>query len=189
MRGDKREMILRILLNSRETLSKNKLSKIAGCSRQWVIKFLKKLQLRKLVKGTAVINKKNLIKYWISISKKQKNFKSYMVKEPLKILGGTKLNYALTTYQAENIVQHYLFPSRIDIYVQKKDIEQWHSLMIRNGLYGKGNVRVIVADEQIMYGKRKIKNLSVVSTPQLIVDLTNEGGPCQEAAEMLMEKL
>jgi hypothetical protein len=61
--------------------------------------------------------------------------------------------------------------------------------MIRNGLYGKGNVRVIVADEQIMYGKRKIKNLSVVSTPQLIVDLTNEGGPCQEAAEMLMEKL
>jgi len=189
MRGDKRERILRVLLNNKKTLSKNELSKIARCSRQWVIKFLKELQLKKLTKGTAVINKKNLVKYWISISKKQENFKSYMVKEPLKLLESTKLDYALTTYQAENIVQHYLFPSRIDLYVQKKDIDKWHSLMTNNGLYGKGNVRVIVADEHIMYGKRKIKNLSVVSIPQLIIDLTKEGGPCQEAAEMLMEKL
>lgn len=189
MRGDKRENILRVLLNSKEILSKNELSKLAGCTRQWIIKFLKELQLKKLVKGTAIINKKNIIKYWISISKKQEDFKSYMVKEPLKVLEETRLDYALTTYQAENIVQHYLFPSRIDLYVKKEDKDKWHSLMTSNGLYGKGNVRVIVADEHITYGKRKIKNLSVVSIPQLIIDLANEGGPCQEAAEMLMEKL
>jgi hypothetical protein len=40
-----------------------------------------------------------------------------------------------------------------------------------------------------MYGKRNINGLSIVSIPQLIVDLSREGGPCQEAAEMLMEKV
>ena len=190
MRGDKRERILRVLLNSKdENLSKSEISRLAGCTRQWVIKFLKELQLKKLSKNTKIVNKKQAIKYWISISKKQENFKSYMVKEPLKILEKTKLDYSLTTYQAENLVQHYLFPSRIDIYVKKEDENKWHSLMTKNGLYGKGNVRVIFTDEHTMYAKRKIKKLFVVSVPQLIVDLANEGGPCQEAADMLLEKV
>jgi hypothetical protein len=61
--------------------------------------------------------------------------------------------------------------------------------MTKNGLYGKGNVRIIVTDEHIMYGKRSIDGLSIVSIPQLIVDLIKEGGPCQEAAEMLMKRI
>jgi DNA-binding Lrp family transcriptional regulator len=191
MRGDKRERILRVLLNNKEKerLSKNELSKLAGCTRQWIIKFLRELQLKKLAKGTEIINKKEAVKYWIKISKKQENYKSYMVKEPLKLLEKTDLEYALTTYQAENLVQHYLFPSRIDIYVKKEDGGEWHSLMTKNGLYGNGNVRIIFSDEHVMYAKRKIKNLSVVSIPQLIVDLANEGGPCQEASEMLIKKI
>jgi len=40
-----------------------------------------------------------------------------------------------------------------------------------------------------MYNKRKIRGLFEVSLPQLIIDLTKEGGPCQEAAEMLMGRL
>ena len=40
-----------------------------------------------------------------------------------------------------------------------------------------------------MYGKRVINELAVVSLPQLIVDLVKEGGPCQEAAEMLMKRV
>ena len=111
-----------------------------------------------------------------------------MVKGPLELLKKTKLGYALTTYQAENIVQHYLFPSRVDLYIKESDLDSWHSLMTKNGLYGKGNVRIIIADEHVMYGKRIINGLSIVSMPQLIVDLTNEGGPCKEAAEMLMKK-
>lgn len=189
MRGDKKERILRVLLSSNEALSKNELSKKAECTRQWVILFLKELSKKKMVKGTAPADRKKLLQYWISISKKPKKYRSYIVKEPLELLKKAKLNYALTTYQAENIAQHYLFPTRIDLYIKESDLDSWHSLMTKNGLYGKGNVRIIIADGHIMYGKRVINGLSIVSIPQLIVDLANEGGPCKEAAEMLMKRL
>ena len=189
MRGDKRERILRVLLNSNEALSKNEISKRAECTRQWVILLLKDLEKKKLVKGTAPIDRKKIIQYWISISKKPKKYRDYMVKGPLALLKKTKLDYALTTYQAENLVQHHLFPSRIELYIKEDDLDKWHSLMTKNGLYGKGNARIIIADEHVMHSKRIINGLSVVSIPQLIVDLTHEGGPCKEAAEMLMERL
>ncbi len=189
MRGDKREKILRVLANSKEAMSKNELSKKAECTRQWVILFLKELKKKKLILGTSPVDRKKLLEYWVNLAKKPKKFRSYMVKEPLELLKKSKLDYALTTYQAENIVQHYLFPSRIDIYIKEEDLDSWHSLMSKNGLYGNGNLRVIVANSHVMYKKRIINGLSIVSIPQLIVDLTLEGGPCREAAEMLMGKL
>ncbi len=189
MRGYKRERILRVLLNSEEALSKNEISKRAECTRQWVILFLKELEKNKLLKCTKVIDRKKLLQYWLTIAKKPKKYRSYMIKELLELLKKTKLDYALTTYQAENIVQHYLFPSRVDIYIKENDLDKWHSLATKNGLYGKGNFRIIVADEHAMYAKRKINSLFIVSIPQLIVDLTREGGPCQEAAEMLMKNV
>ena len=189
MRGDKRERILRVLLNNTEALSKNELSKHAECSRQWVIQFLKALQNKGMIKETSIVDRKKLLEYWFTISKKRKKFRSYMVKDPLEILRNTKLDYALTTYQAENIVQHYLFPSRFDLYIKESDLEQWHSIMTKRGLYGKGNVRIIIADSRAMYGKRNINGISIVSLPQLIIDLIHEGGPCQEAAEMLMKRI
>jgi DNA-binding Lrp family transcriptional regulator len=189
MRGDKQERILRVLLNDKETLSKNEISKRANCTRPWVILFLKNLEKIALIKNTKILNKKKLLNYWKSIHKKPKKFRSYMVKEPLKLLKETNLDYALTTYQAENIVQHHLFPSRTDIYIKEKDLEKWHKLMTKNGLYGKGNVKIIIADEHAMYKKRKLNNLFVVSLPQIIIDLLTEGGPCEEAAEMLMKNV
>ena len=189
MRGDKQQRILRVLLNSKEALSKNEISKRAECTRQWVILFIKELEKKKLIKDIKPVNRKKLLEYWITLTERPKKFRSYMVKEPFEILKKSKLDYALTTYQAENIVQHYLFPSRIDIYIKKEDLYNWHSLMTKNGLYGKGNVRVIMADPHVMYGKRIIDGFPIVSIPQLIVDLTLEGGPCQEAAEMLMKRL
>ncbi|MBI2139689.1 hypothetical protein HYU14_02100 [Candidatus Woesearchaeota archaeon] len=189
MRGDKRERILRVLLDSKEALSKNEIAKRALCTRQWIILFLKGLEKKKLLKGTGPKDRKNLLEFWISISKKPKKFRSYMVKEPLELLKKTKLEYALTTYQAENLVQHYLFPSRIDIYIKEADLGRWHELVMKQGLYGKGNFRIIIADEHVMFGKRNINGLSIVSLPQLIVDLIKEGGPCQEAGEMLLRRL
>ena len=190
MRGQKRERILRIILSGKNNLSKNELSKKASCTRQWVILFLRELNKKGLVKGTAVKDAKGLISYWLKIHKKPTEYKEYMVKEPLKILKNAKSDYAITTYQAENIMQHYLFPSRVDIYIKKNDLPEWHKLMTKNGLYGKGNVRLIFSeDEHVMYGKRKLDKLFIVSLPQLIIDLLSEGGPCQEAAEMLMKRL
>ncbi len=186
MRGDKRERILRVLLNGSPS-SKNELSKQAECSRQWIILFMKELEKKKLVKGIKPISRKKLFEHWISLSKKPKKIRGYMVKEPLQLLKKSKLDYALTTYQAENLVQHYLFPSRTDIYIKEADLSKWHKLITKNGLYGNGNFRIIIADEHIMYKKRKINGISIVSIPQLIVDLAKEGGPCSEAAEMLMK--
>mgnify|MGYP001482257541 CR=1 FL=1 len=189
MRGQKRERIIRVLLAESKPLSKNELSKRANCTRQWIILFLRELEKKKLIKETEVINKQKLIKYWLSIHKKPNKYRGYMVKEPLKLLKKTKMNYALTTYQAENLVQKYLFPSRTDIYISEHDLKKWHSLMTKNGLYGRGNVRLIITDNHIMYGKRKLNKLSIVSIPQLIIDLFTEGGPAEEAAEMLLKKL
>src|SRR3989338_9024443 len=138
MSGAKKERILRVLLESKETLSKNEISKRAECSRQWVILFLKELEKKQLVKKTEPISKKKLIEYWVGISKKHKNYRSYMIQEPLSFLKDSKLDYALTTYQAENKVQHYLFVSRIDIYIKKSDLDAWHGLVMKEGLYGKG---------------------------------------------------
>ena len=189
MRGLKRERILRVLLTELKLLSKNELSKRAQCTRQWVILFLRELEKKKLVKETKVVNPAGLIKYWLTIHKKPKKYREYMVKEPLRLLKKIKLNYALTTYQAENIIQHHLFPSRIDFYIKEEDVQTWHSHLLEEGLYGKGNVRITVAEEQVTYGKRKINGLFMVSLPQLIIDLYIEGGPAAEAAEMLLVKL
>ncbi|MBS3175937.1 hypothetical protein J4457_01740 [Candidatus Woesearchaeota archaeon] len=189
MRGLKRERILRVLLTEPRPLSKNQISKRANCTRQWVILFLRELGKKKLVKETKVIDHSRLIKYWLAIHKKPKKYREYMVKEPLKLLKKTKLSYALTTYQAENIVQHHLFPSRIDIYIKEEDLQTWHSLFLKKGLYGKGNVRVIITEEHTTYGKRKLNGLFIVSLFQLVIDLYTEGGPAAEAADMLLVKL
>ncbi|MBI2147391.1 hypothetical protein HYU19_02830 [Candidatus Woesearchaeota archaeon] len=189
MRGLKRERILRVLLTEPTPLSKNELSKKAQCTRQWVILFLRQLEKKKLVKETKVVNPVGLAKYWLTIHKKYKKYREYMVKEPARLLKQTRLDYALTTYQAENMVQHHLFPSRIDMYIKEEDLQTWHSLFLKEGLYGKGNVRVITAEEHTVYGKRKLNGLFVVSLPQLIIDLFTEGGPAAEAAEMLLAKL
>lgn len=189
MRGHKQERILRVLLADNETLSKSEIARRAGCTRPWVISFIRKLEKEKLVKGTRVLDAKKLINYWQSAHKRPNKFRSYMIKEPLNLLRKTKLEYSLTTYQAENIVQHHLFPSRIDIYVKEGDLDEWHKLMTKNGLYGKGNVRIIITDEHVMYRKRKLEGLYVVSLPQLIIDLSAEGGVCEEAAQMLMKNV
>ncbi len=188
MRGIKRERILRVVLESKEPLSKNEISKRAECSRQWVILFLKELEKKGLVKKTMPINKKQMLEYWISISKKAKNSRNYMVQDPLPLLKESKMDYVLTTYQAENIIQHFLFPARIDIYIKESDLEKWHKLATEKGLYGKGNFRIIVEDTHVMYKKRIIDGFSIVCLPQLIVDLFKEGGPCEEAAQMLIKR-
>src|SRR4030043_91418 len=136
MRGIKRERILRVILAEEKPLSKNELSKRAGCTRQWVILFLKELEKKKLVKGTKAIDPAELIKYWLAIHKKPEKFREYMIKEPLQLLKKAKPDYALTSYQAENLVQHHLFPSRVDIYINEADLQEWHSLLLKNGLYG-----------------------------------------------------
>ena len=154
-----------------------------------MILFLRELERKKLAKGTKVINAKSLIKYWLNLHKKPKKIREYMVKEPIIFLKKVKLEYALTTYQAENLVQRYLFPTRTDIYIEENDLETWHKLLTKEGLYGRGNFRIIITDQHIRFGKRRVNGLFMVGIPQLIIDLFTEGGPAEEAAEMLIKKV
>jgi DNA-binding Lrp family transcriptional regulator len=188
-RGRVRERIIRILLNEPDgSLTMYKVAKKAKCSFSWVHEFLGKLEVMGLVDRTKVRDYAGLIEYWREVKTKPDR-KEYMHRNPLGLLERTKLQYALTTYQAENIVQHYLFPSRIDLYVRRKDEERWHELIAGEGLVGKGNLRLLLADDHIFYGSFERAGLKVVSLPQLIVDLFDEGGVCVEAAEKLLEKV
>jgi hypothetical protein len=119
-RGTQRERILRTLLvEPNDTLTKYKLAKSAKTSFSWTHEFLNKLQTQNLVNGIQVTNYAELVNYWLQIKIKPEK-KEYMHKNALELIQTSKLPYALTTYQAENLVQHYLFPTRIDLYVKKR---------------------------------------------------------------------
>lgn len=188
-RGTLRERIIRVLLvNPDGSLTKYSLAKKAQCSFPWAHEFLRKLEVLKLTDGTKVTNYLGLMQYWLQVKTKAEK-KEYMHKDPISLLKKVKIPYALTTYQAENLVQRYLFPSRTDLYIERKDAEEWHKLLTVEGLVGKGNVRILIADSHVFYGSFKRQSLTVVCIPQLIIDLFEEGGVCTEAAEKLLQKV
>lgn len=188
-RGTIRERILRVILNEPEgSLTKYRLSKKASASFPWTHEFLGKLEADGYVKYTKVLDFEGLIRYWIEIRRKPGN-KEYLIQRPLQLLRYTDLTYTLTTYQADNLIQGYLFPSRIDLYVRGKEKEDWHKLLSGKGLVGKGNVRILFDNDHVFYGAQETRGLWVVSYPQLLVDLFMEGGVCIEAAEQLLGKV
>ena len=71
-----------------------------------------------IVKGTRVLKFQILLKLWMKWELPYKTMR-YLIKDPIELLRETKLKYALTTYQAENLIQNYLFPSRIDFHIRK----------------------------------------------------------------------
>jgi hypothetical protein len=187
-RGILRERVIRVLLTeSNGSLTKYQLAKKAQCSYPWTHEFLGKLETLNLVKGAQVTNYAGLLEYWLRV-KIEPMKKEYMHKDPISLVKKAKLPYAFTTYQAENLVQHYLFPSRTDLYVREEDAGEWHKLITDEGLVGKGNMRLLIGDSHVFYGSFERQGLTVVCTPQLIVDLFEEGGVCTEAAERLLEK-
>jgi hypothetical protein len=188
MKGKKRERILRVLLNHSDgSLTFYRLAKEAECSHPWVLEFLKTLEQKKLVKKTQVIDVVRLFTYWLEINT-YPAYREYNIQNPLDLLEKTKLKYALTTYYAESLTQHYLFPSRVDVYIKEEDIQPWHTLLIKNGLVGKGNFRVMFDDHHVFYASTLKKNIWIVSQPQLILDLLREQGVAIEAARKLMKK-
>lgn len=189
MRNIKNLRIMRLLLGNPEgSLTKYKIAKLAGCSKPWVIEFLRKLEGKKIVRKTKVLDFDKLIDYCIEIMPKMKYFE-FFVQEPLKLLKESKLDYALTTYGAENFTSRQLFLSRYDVYIKEEDIDKWKSLIIKGGLLGKGNLRLILANDHAIFKEAKeIKGIKIVSMPQLLIDLKREGGVCMEAYNILVKR-
>ena len=187
-RGRIRERVIRVLLNHPSgELTKYKLAKLADGAFSWVHDILKNLEKRGYVEKTKVKKYKELYSLWKDW-KMPSTQREYMVREPLVILSTTNMKYALTTYSAENLVQGYLFPSRVDFYIDPADLKKWHLLLSEKGLVGKGNVRILMTDSHVFYNSFVKNGLMIVSIPQLIVDLLVEGVVAVEAAEKLLEK-
>ena len=188
-KGKKIERILRVLLNEPDgNLSKYKIAKNSQTSFSWVHEYLTKLENLGHLKDTTVTNIPALFEIW----KNQRNNiqkKNFVINDPMALLSDVSLEYALTTYQGENIVQGYLFPSRFDIYIQNKDYNSWNELLKESGLMGAGNFRILIDDDHVFYKSIKLNEFTVVSTPQLIVDLYKEGGVCGEAADNLVRRM
>ncbi len=188
MRGAKRERIIRVLLNEPDgSLTKYRVSKLSETSIGWTMEYLKELETSKFIRATKVLKKEKLLDHWFSITQKPKHY-DFFVQSPKEFLRGVKLDYALTTYMAENLLNHYLFPSRVDLYIMEEDLLKWKDKISQNGLVGKGNLRLLIYDEHSMYKKKKIDGLWVASVPQVMIDLRLEGGVCQEAYDMMVEK-
>jgi hypothetical protein len=188
MRGTKRERIIRVLMNDPDgNLTKYRISKLAESSIGWTMEYLQELEAKKLIKATTVLKPQYLLDHWFSITQKPKHY-DFFVQSPKEFLLDVKLDYAITTYMAENLLNHYLFPSRTDFYVKEEDLHKWQDKISQNGLVGKGNLRLLIYDEHSMYGKKKINGLWVASVPQVLIDLKREGGVCLEAYEMMVKK-
>jgi hypothetical protein len=188
MRGTKWERIIRVLLNDPDgSLTKYRVSKLAGSSIGWTMEYLKKLESEGYIKGTRVVKFEELVEYWADNANRPKVMK-FHVRSPRDVLKDIGFDYALTTYLADNAYIHYLFPSRWDLYIDRADISRWKETLTKHGLVGAGNMRLLLHDEHAMYGKLKLDGLWIASQPQVMVDLKLEGGVCGEAYEILVNE-
>lgn len=187
-RGFKKERIIRVLLNHpKGDVTKYRVAKLAGSSEPWCREYTERLEEKGLLKGTEVIEPRRLYEEWRDAGI-EANQLAVSMQKPMQLLDQTGLGFALTTYRAENLKQGFLFPSTTDFYVKEGEIEDWLPVVEERGALGGGNTRIRATDEHVFYNAEEIKGLTVVSTPQLILDLLEEGGPCVEAANKLMKK-
>lgn len=186
-RGFTRERIIRVLLNhSNESLTKYRVAQLADASEPWTRQYTDQLEEKGLLQGTEVVDVEALYREWQDI-RIEPNQLDISLQQPLQLLEETDLTYALTTYQAENLHQGLLFASTIDLYISPDQIDDWLDIVKEKGMLGGGNTRLRVLDNHVFYEQQTVDGFTTVSVPQLILDLLDEGGPCEEAASNLID--
>lgn len=186
-RGFNKERIIRTLLNhSGDGLTKYRVAQLSGASEPWTRQYTEQLEEQGLVHGTSVVAPRELYQVWLE-HRIAPNQLEISLQQPLDLLAETDLQYAVTTYHAENLHQGFLFPSTTDFYVAPEEIDAWLGVVEEKGLLGGGNTRIRVLDDHVFYNQQTIEGFSTVSLPQLILDLLAEGGPCADAAEKLID--
>jgi len=187
VRGYSKERILRVLLNhDGEEITKYRVAKLAETSESWTREYTDRLEKKELLNDTQVVKPRELYRVWKEIRIKP-NQLTVSLQQPMQLLEDTELEYALTTYQAENLSQGLLFTSTTDFYISPGQIEDWLAIVEKKGLLGGGNTRLRVLDSHVFYNAQQRDGFTLVSTPQLILDLLDEGGPCEEAADKLID--
>jgi len=186
-RGFNKGRIIRVLLNHVEDdLTKYRLAQLSGASEPWTRQYTDKLEDQGLIRGTEVVAFQELYQLWLE-ERIEPNQLEVSLQQPMELLSGTDLQYGLTTYQAENLHQGFLFTSTTDFYISPDEISDWLEVVEEKGLLGGGNTRIRVLDDHVFYNQQEVDGFSTVSVPQLILDLLAEGGPCEEAAGKFIE--
>ena len=186
-RGFNKERIIRVLLNhTGDELTKYRLAQLAGASEPWTRQYTAKLESQDLIEGTEVIAAADLYRVWLD-QRIEPNQVEVSIQQPMNLVAETDLQYALTTYQAENLHQGFLFAATTDFYITPTETDDWLTIIEENGLVGGGNTRIRVLDEHVFYNQQEVDGFATVSIPQLILDLLSEGGPCEQAAEKLID--
>jgi hypothetical protein len=187
MRGVKWERIIRVLLNDPEgSLTKYRVAKLSGCSIGWTMEYLGRMEREGLIAGTRVEDFKGLVELWAEAAPRPAH-RAFNHPRPADLLSRTGMDYALTTYIADDILHHYLFPSRWDLYVRADDVDRWRTVLAGEGMVGAGNMRLLLHDDHALYNRQRIDGLWVASVPQVLVDLRREGGVCGEAYELMLD--
>ena len=182
-------IIKNLLQQPKGKWTKYGLAKASGCSRQWVIYFLRDLEKNKYVSGTKVIDIMGLTKYGATIILAPLRTVDCYYQKPLRLLRGAGNDYAITTTYAENAISHHLFKTRCDAYVTEARFKRLWPEIVKEGLLGKGNLRLIIpSDERIISEAVLVRGIRYVSLGQLMIDLVNEGGVGIEAVEELVKK-
>jgi hypothetical protein len=186
-RGFNKERIIRVLLNhTGDELTKYRLAQLSEASEPWTRQYTQTLEDQGLIDGTAVVAPVELYETWLA-QRIEPEQVEVALQQPMNRLAETDLRYALTTYQAENLQQGFLFTSTTDFYISPEEINDWLAVVEENGLLGGGNTRIRVLDDHVFYNQQTVDDFPTVSIPQLILDLLAEGGPCEEAAAKLID--
>lgn len=165
------------------------LAKASGCSRQWIIYFLRKLEGIGLVTGTKVNDIMGLAKYGASILPPPIRSVEFHHQHPLEALKAAKNEYAITTTYAENEITYHLFKTRCEAYVTEAALKRVWKKAVKEGLLGRGNLRLIVpVDPMVITEAFIIRGLRIVSQGQLMIDLMKWGGVGVQAVEEMVRR-
>lgn len=182
-------IIKRLLERPDGSWTKYALAKQSGASQPFGVKVIRQLEEKGLVKGTRVTDMEGLARYGSGIGPGPLMVVEFYIPEPVEFLKKNTGEYAITTYFAENMVTHHLFPSRCDSYVTGQAFERLRMRVLEEGLVGGGNTRLMVpVDETVVDEAEVIRGVRTVTLGQLMLDLVREGGVCMEAFEMMVRR-
>src|SRR3989338_3255529 len=102
------------------------------------------------------------------------------------------LNYAFTLFSATEHINPYVAPSDTHLYILKKDFKAWQSLFRQENMLPterEGNVICLLVDEDYFEGLMEVRDVHVVSIPQLYADLFSYGGRGEEAAKEIIRSI
>jgi predicted ArsR family transcriptional regulator len=187
-RGFKKERLHRVLLNHPDgERSRYEIAKEADVSSSWAYEYFDQLAEAGIVEDTKVRDPSTLYQRWRE-TRVEPNAVQVSLQQPLERIQETGLDYALTTDEAEQVHQGFLFPSTTALYVREADIDKWLDVVEEEGFVGGGNTELRATDEHVFYNVQTVDGVTTVSIPQLIVDLLDEDGPAAEAADRLMTR-